>query len=330
MTARTLTVLGILLLAAGGCSGGRRDTPASSGAVILRVGHFPNITHAQALVARHLSRQGKGWFEQRLGPGVTIEWFVYNAGPSAMEAIFTDALDITYVGPNPALNAYIKSKGEEIRIIAGAARGGSALVVHDDSGIQAPADFRGRRIATPQLGNTQDVACRAWLASHGFKVTQLGGDVLVVPTANADQLQLFQTRNVDAVWTVEPWVSRLELEAGGRIFLEEPEAITTVLVARHAILGERADLVKRFIAAHAGLTSWIGAHAEEARAMMAAELKEETLRAVAPELLERALGRITLTSEISLESLVSFVNAARTAGFLEAEVDLSRLLATSP
>src|SRR5213080_689463 len=118
----------------------------------IRVGHFPNITHAQGVIAHALSRQGKGWFEQRLGPGTKIEWFVYNAGPSTMEAVFANSIDLTYVGPGPALNAYTKSKGEEIRLIAGAANGGAGLVVQPDENLKAAADFRGKKIATPQLG----------------------------------------------------------------------------------------------------------------------------------------------------------------------------------
>src|SRR6476659_3322046 len=135
----------------------------------IRFGHFPNITHAQGLIAHALSRQGKGWFEQRLGPNVEIQWFTYNAGPSAMEALFAGTLDVTYVGTGPALTAYMKSNGQEIRVISGAANGGAALVVKPDGGINKPADFRGKRIATPQMGNTQDIACRAWLKAQGFK-----------------------------------------------------------------------------------------------------------------------------------------------------------------
>jgi NitT/TauT family transport system substrate-binding protein len=158
---------------------------------ILRFGHFPNITHAQGLIASQLSREGKGWFEAWLGPGVKIQWFHYNAGPSAMEAIFAGSLDLTYVGPNPALNAYVKSRGEEIRLIAGSALGGAALVVQPDGRITKPEDFKGRKLATPQLGNTQDVAARAWLKKAGFRITQLGGEVFVLPTQNPDQLSLF-------------------------------------------------------------------------------------------------------------------------------------------
>src|SRR5437879_10483235 len=137
----------------------------SLGETKIRVGHFPNITHAQGVVAHALSRQGKGWFEQRLGPGTKIEWFVYNAGPSAMEAIFANSIDLTYVGPGPALNAYTKSKEQEIRLIAGAANGGAGFVVQPDGNLKAAADFRGKKIATPQLGNTQANQCRAWLTA---------------------------------------------------------------------------------------------------------------------------------------------------------------------
>ena len=151
----------------------------------IRFGHFPNITHAQGVIAHALSRQGKGWFEERLGPNVEIQWFTYNAGPSAMEAIFAKSLDLTYVGPNPAINAYLKSNGEEIRIISGAATAGAALVVKPDSPIKTPPDFRGKKIATPQFGNTQDIACRAWLKEHGFKVTQTGGDVTGYPNCKS-------------------------------------------------------------------------------------------------------------------------------------------------
>src|SRR5215472_6524674 len=154
----------------------------------IRFGHFPNITHAQGVIAHGLSRKGKGWFEERLGPGFEIQWFTYNAGPSAMEAMFARSLDVTYVGPGPELNAHFKSNGEEIRVISGAANGGAALLVKSDSPIKAPADFRGKKIATPQLGNTQDISCRAWLKAQGFKVTLTGGDVTVIPTSNPDQL----------------------------------------------------------------------------------------------------------------------------------------------
>jgi NitT/TauT family transport system substrate-binding protein len=293
---------------------------------VLRVGHFANVTHVQPLMAHNLSRQGKGWFEQRLGPGVQIEWFVYNAGPSAMEAIFADSVDLTYVGPSPAINAYAKARGEDIRIIAGAVEGGAALVVQPDSGLQTAADFKGKKIATPQLGNTQDVAARAWLAAGGLRVTLAGGDAQVVPTANPDQLALFQQKQLDAVWTVEPWVSRLEMEARGKVLLEETDAVTTVLVSSGKFLHRQRDLARRFVLAHEELTEQIRGNPTEAQAIIRDELAAEMRAEIKPELISHAWARIMLTSAVSRDALESFVGKAKDAGFLRSAPDLSRLI----
>ena len=292
----------------------------------LRVGHFPNITHAQALVAAQLRRQGKGWFQERLGPDVEIQWFVYNAGPSAMEAIFANSIDLTYVGPNPVLNAYVKSKGQEIRVIAGAATGGAALVVQPDGRLSKPQDFRGKKIATPQLGNTQDIAARAWLKKQGYRITQLGGDVMVLPTANPDQLSLFQQGKIDGVWTVEPWVSRLELEAKRKIYLEEKDALTTVLAASVKILKQQAGLVKKFAAAHAELTEWINANPAEAKDLVRAELKELTKREFPAETADRAWPRLRFRSETSRAPFDVLVAEAQSVGFLKGATDLGQLV----
>jgi len=292
----------------------------------IRVGHFPNITHVQALVAHHLTRTGQGWFEQRLGKDVKIEWFVYNAGPSAMEAILSDSIDLTYVGPSPALNAYAKSNGEEIRIIAGAAAGGAALVVQQNAGFRGPEDFRGKTIATPQLGNTQDIACRAWLASGGLKVTQTGGDVFIVPTSNPDQLALFQSKKLDAVWTVEPWVSRLERDAGGKILVEQSKESITVLVSSVKLLKTKRDLAGKFAQAHRELTEWIRTHPQEAKEMVRQELAAETRGAVGPDLIAQAWTRIVLVTEMSRDEFQHFLLNDQRAGFLRTLPDLSRLI----
>jgi len=303
-----------------------RSPPARAQQVVLRVGHFPNLTHVQALVARAFERQGKSWFGERLGEAVKIEWYTYNAGPSAMEAIFARAIDLTYVGPTPALNAYVRSQGEEVRIVAGAVNGGSALVVQGDSTLAKPADFRGKRIATPQFGNTQDVAARAWLVDGGLRITQGGGDAQVLPTENPDQLSLFKDRQLDGVWTVEPWVSRLEAEAGGKVLVEERSAVTTVLVARAAFLQDRRELVRRFVAAHRELTDWINAHPQEAQTMVREELKAEIRANFSAELAARAFGRMTVTSETSLASFQAFLAAAQKVGFLRGAPDLKNLV----
>jgi NitT/TauT family transport system substrate-binding protein len=292
---------------------------------VLRVGHFPNITHAQALVAHNLSRQGKGWFEGRLGPGTKIDWFVYNAGPSAMEAIFAQSIDLTYVGSGPALNAYTKSNTAEIRLIAGAANGGAALVVQPDQNLKTPADFRGKKIATPQLGNTQDISCRAWLTAGGLKITQLGGDAQVLPTQNPDQLALFQQKRIDAVWTVEPWVSRIERESGGKILVDEKDVATTVLVSSVKFLAGRRDLAKKFAQAHAELTEWMTKNPEEAQKLVRAELLEETKGDMAPDLIAQSWKRITFTADVPRASVENFMQNSMKSGFIKSAPDLSKL-----
>jgi NitT/TauT family transport system substrate-binding protein len=292
----------------------------------IRFGHFPNITHAQGVIAHALSRQGNGWFEKRLGPNVEIQWFTYNAGPSAMEAIFARSLDVTYVGPSPALNAYFKSNGEEIRVISGAANAGAALVVKADSPIKTPADFRGKKIATPQLGNTQDISCRAWLKAQGFKVTVTGGDVMVIPTANPDQLALLQKSSVDAAWTVEPWVTRLERDAGARVFLEDKDTITTWLVSSVKFLRDRRDLAKKVAAANVELTAWIQQNQAEAQKLLIGELKAETRADFSPDAVAQAWKRIQFTSEVSRELIAKSVQEGKAAGFLKGSTDTSKLI----
>jgi NitT/TauT family transport system substrate-binding protein len=294
----------------------------------IRFGHFPNITHAQGVIAHALSRQGKGWFEKYLGPNVEIQWFTYNAGPSAMEAIFAKSLDVTYVGQGPALNAHFKSNGEEIRVLADAANGGAAFVIKPDGPIKTAADFRGKKIATPQLGNTQDISCRAWLKAQGFKVTQTGGDVIVVPTANPDQLGLFQSGGVDAVWTVEPWVTRLEREARAKVFLEDTDVITTWLVSSVKFLKERRDLAKKIVTANKELTDWMQEHKDEAQKLLIAELKEETKATFSPEDVELAWRRIKFTTDVPKELITKAVQDGKDAGFYKGSTDTSKLIET--
>jgi NitT/TauT family transport system substrate-binding protein len=298
--------------------------------ITLRVGYFPNITHAQGVIGAHTTREQRGWFEQRLGPDVVIQWYAFNAGPSAMEAVFAGSIDLTYVGPNPALNAYIRSRGDEIRVLAGAAEGGAALVVAPGAGLKVPADFKGRRIATPQLGNTQDVAARVWLTQQGFKITQTGGDVAVLPAANADQLQLFQQGKLDAAWTVEPWVSRLELEAGGRVFLEQSDAVTTVLVATVKLLKTRPDLAEKFRVAHVELTAWLKAEPATAQALVRSALTAEAKREIPAALVARAWGRLRFTDRVARAQFDRLVTEAQTVGFLRNAIPLDRMFAAKP
>jgi NitT/TauT family transport system substrate-binding protein len=286
----------------------------------IRLGFFPNITHAQALYAK-----ATRFLETN---GLQVHWQTFNAGPTAIEALFSDAVDATYVGPSPTINGYIKSHGEKFVVIAGAASGGAALVVPDNSNIESPKDFNGKTLATPQLGNTQDVAARIWLMDHGLRPRAQGGTINLIPLSNADQLTMFKTRQIDAAWTVEPWVARLELEAKGRIFLEEkalwPEGkyVTTQLVVTRKFLKEQPDAVRRLLAAHVAITQRINADKIKAVAIVNEQIRRETSRALRVDVIERALERVELTWDPIANSLQKQADAAYKIHFLRRKPDL--------
>jgi NitT/TauT family transport system substrate-binding protein len=299
----------------------------ASAQTVIHVGAFPNITHSQAMVGK-----ANGWFEKRMGPKVTIDWKSFNAGPSAIEALFAGAIDMTYIGPNPAISGYVRSNGQALRIVAGATSGGAALVVRNDSGIQKPEDFHGKKVASPQMGNTQDVALRAWLIAHGMKSTDKGGDVQVIPLANPDQLTLFMKKELDAAWAPEPWATRLIREGNGRLFLDERELwpngqfVTSHLIVRTQFLKDHPDLVKDWIRAHVEVTEWIGSHLPEAKKLLNTQIKKETGKPLADALLDDAFGRMTVTYDPLRSSLMTAAKSAFDAGFLGRQMpDLSSL-----
>ena len=299
----------------------------SWGETAIRVGAFPNVTHPQAMVGK-----SNGWFEKAMGPGVKIEWKGFNAGPSAIEALFAGAIDMTYIGPNPAIAGYVRSNGEALRVVAGATSGGASLVVRKDSGIQKPEDFHGKKVATPQMGNTQDVSLRAWLIAHGMKTTDKGGDVQVIPLANPDQLTLFLKKELDAAWAPEPWATRLIQEGNGRLFLDERTLwpggnfVLTHLIVRTQFLKEHPDLVKNFIRAHVELTEWINGHVPEAKKLLNQQIAKETGKALPDSVLDEAFGRMTATYDPLRGSLMTAAKSAFDAGFLGRQMpDLSSL-----
>ncbi|HET7206112.1 MAG TPA: aliphatic sulfonate ABC transporter substrate-binding protein [Terriglobales bacterium] len=293
----------------------------------IRVGAFPNITHPQAMIGK-----ANGWFEKAMGPHVKIEWKTFNAGPSAIEAMYAGALDLTYIGPNPAINGYVRSNGEALRTIAGATSGGAALVVRQDAGISKIEDLHRKRIASPQMGNTQDVALRAWLKSNGMRTTDKGGDVQVIPVANPDQLTLFLKKEIDAAWAPEPWASRLVHEANGRIFLDERslwpkgQFVTAQLVASTKILNEHPDLVKIWLRAHVELTDWINRHLPEAKTLLNQQIQKETGKALAADVLDDSFSRLEVTYDPLPAALLRAAQSAFDAGFLGRQMpDLSRM-----
>lgn len=237
-------------------------TPSPTPAEELKLGYFGNITHAAALVGIN-----QGFLAKELG-STKLSTATFNAGPAAIEALNAGAIDAAYIGPNPAINSFVKSGGESVSVIAGAAAGGAQLVVRPD--INSAADLKGKTLATPQLGGTQDVALRAWLGSQGYDTNVDGsGDVAINPTDNAQTLKLFQDGKLDGAWLPEPWASRLVLQAGAKVLVDEKdlwdgsasgkpgEFPTTILIVNKTFAAEHPDTVKALLRGHAKSVAWL-------------------------------------------------------------------------
>ena len=266
-------------------------TPAAE----LKLGYFGNITHAPALIGTSQGLIAKSLGETKLSTQV------FNAGPAAIEALNAGALDATYIGPNPAINSYVKSKGESISVIAGAASGGAQLVVKPE--ITSAADLAGKKLATPQLGGTQDVALRAWLGQQGYKTNTDGsGDVAINPTENAQTLKLFQDGKLDGAWLPEPWASSLVLQTGAKVLVDEKdlweqgEFITTVLIVNKNFAAAHPETVKALLKGHVASVDWLNAApAAEKSTVLNAALKDSAGAALPADVIDRSLKNIVFT-----------------------------------
>jgi NitT/TauT family transport system substrate-binding protein len=304
------------------CAGFGGDVAAAEPKRELRLGFFPNITHAQALYAR-----ATGYFEKKIG--APIRWTSFNAGPTAIETLFADEIDATFIGPSPTINGWVMSHGEKFVVIAGAADGGAALVVRSDSPIKSPGDFANKIIATPQLGNTQDVAARVWFKSHGLVPIAAGGTLNLVALSNPDQLTLFRENQIDGAWTVEPWVSRLEMEAGGRVFLEEKDLwpqgkyVTTHLIVTRDFLHTHPDEIRDLLRAHIEVTRMINSDKAAAIPILNEQIRKDTGRALKQPVIESALKRVVLTWDPAAPSLYRDADEAHQIHFLHKAPELT-------
>nr|WP_251039422.1 ABC transporter substrate-binding protein [Arthrobacter sp. ISL-72] len=303
-----LVALGLVLLIAAGAvvastlsRNSEAQAAAPTPAAELKLGYFGNVTHAPALVGVK-----QGFIAKNLGE-TKLSTQVFNAGPAAIEALNAGAIDATYIGPNPAINSFVKSQGESVSIIAGAAAGGAQLVVKP--GIASAADLKGKTLASPQLGGTQDVALRAWLAGQGYKTSTDGsGDVAINPTENAQTLKLFQDGKLDGAWLPEPWASRLVLQAGAKVLVDEKdlwdgsltgkpgEFPTTILIVNKKFAAEHPDTVKALLKGHAESVKWLNdTPAAEKASVLNAALKENGGAALPADVIDRSLQNIVFT-----------------------------------
>ncbi len=245
---------------------------------VLRLGYFPNLNHAQVIIGLANGHFQKALSENNTNSGkvgdegASIKEYVFSAGPSAIEALYAGQIDVAYVGPNPAINGYLASNGEGIRIISGSASGGAVFVVRNDSGILSTTDFGGKKFASPQLGNTQDVALRKYLIQNGYDTVENGGNVTVVPVKPSDILTLMLKKEIDGAWVPEPWGARLVKESNGRIFVDERDLwppdgkfVTTNIIVRTDYLKNNPEIIRKLINAQIDETIWINDTLKDSR-----------------------------------------------------------------
>jgi NitT/TauT family transport system substrate-binding protein len=287
----------------------------------VKLGYFPNVTHAPGIVG-----DLGGLFEEAAGDNVTIETYPFNAGPEAVEALFSEDLDITLIGPNPAINAFAQSEGAAIRIVSGSTSGGAFLVVRE--GIDSSGDLEGKSLATPQLGNTQDVALRAWLKDEGYETDDTGGgDVSIQPQANGEALAAFIAGDIDGAWVPEPWATRFIQEGGAHVLVDEAdlwpdgEYVTTHLIVRTAFLEEHPDVVKGIIEGLAAAIDLIESDPAKAKSLTNEGIEAVTDQALSQEVLDAAWDNLYFTLDPIASSLEQSAKDAEEVGLLDA-VDL--------
>lgn len=335
---RTRTFLAIAVAAmalAAGCSNKKSDSSDSSNAsdsggaqTTLTLGYFPNVTHATPIVGLE-----NGIFAEKLGDNVKLETKTFNAGGDAVTALLSGAIDATYIGPNPSINAWDKSD-KKIKIISGAASGGAFLVVKPD--INSADDLKGKKIASPQLGNTQDVALRWWLKDQGLSTdTSGGGDVSVVPQENAQTLGTFEQDQIDGAWVPEPWATRVVNEGGGKILIDEaslwPDGryVTTDLIVNSDYLNDHPDVIKGLLEGSVAANEYIEAKPDDAAKIVSKGIEKVTSKPIDVDLVSASFDSITFTDDPIASSLIESANHAEKLSLLD-PVDLDGIYDLGP
>ena len=330
-TLRALAVAATALLTAGAltaCGGDDSAGDTKAEAATLRLGYFPNITHAPALIGVK-----DNLFQQALG-STKLEAKTFNAGPAAIEALFSGAIDATYIGPNPAINGWATSKGTALKIIAGSTSGGAGLVVKQ--GINGPDDLKGKKIATPQLGNTQDVALRNWLKTNGLNADQQGGgDVSVLPQDNATAVQAFAQGAIDGAWVPEPNLSRMQLESKGKLLVNEKDLwpdgqfVTTHLIVKQEFLQKYPETVKKLLQGHIASIKSITSNTAQAQEDANDQLAALSGKPLKDAILAAAFKNLTFTNDPIASSLYTSAQHAQDVGLLK-PVDLKGIYDLAP
>ncbi len=304
----------------------KSSTSITTNTSVLRLGYFPNINHAQAVIG-----VGNGDFQNALGD-VKIESQIFNAGPDEVEALFANRIDVAYVGPNPAINGYLKSDGQGIKIIAGASSGGAVFVIRNDSGIETVHDFADKKFASPQLGNTQDVALRSYLLKNGYETSENGGNVTILPAKTSDIVTMMSKKDIDGAWVPEPWGAILVKQTNGTIFLDERNLwpngkfTTALIVARTDYLQSHPDIIQKLLEAHVKETMWINNNKNDAINDFNVQLQKLTGTTIPDDVISNAFSRMDITYDPVKSSVITSADDAFDLGFLgDKKPDLSNI-----
>ena len=283
----------------------------------IRIAYFPNIGHAVPIVGME-----KGFFEESIGDQVKIETRVFDSGPQVIESLFANSIDVAYVGPGPAINGFLNSENRNVNILAGAASGGASFIVHPDSEINSVSDFAGKKIAAPQIGNTQDVSLRHYLSENGLRPAEKGGSVIVYNIPNPDTYTLFVKGEIDGAWVAEPWATILETELDGkRLFHEEElwhenQFASVLLIANSDYIKKNPQIISDFLSSHHKTVTWINQNPIDARITFNGFLDSYLGQSLSDEVVDVALSNIEITSDPLHESVYSFAEKADALGYL--------------
>ena len=283
----------------------------------IRVAYFPNINHAVPIIGME-----KGTFENQIGNNTVIEPILFDAGPQVIESIFAGSIDIAYVGPGPAINGFLKSENHNVKILSGAASGGASFIVHPNSKIESVADFEGKRIAAPQIGNTQDISLRTYLSENGLKPAEKGGSVIVLNISNPDIYTLFAKGDIDAAWVPEPTATILVQQLDGKRLFNEEELwpdnrfASVLLIAREEYVKQNPEIINKWLEAHKQTVDWINSNPEQTRIIFNQFMKKETGKSLPDKLVDESLSNLEITSDPIVNSIHTFAKRADSLGYL--------------
>ncbi|MDC0035963.1 ABC transporter substrate-binding protein [Nitrosopumilus sp.] len=283
----------------------------------LRIAYFPNVGHVIPIVGIE-----NDFFLEKLSSDTKIESRIFDSGPQVIESLFANSVDIAYVGPGPAINGFLNSENNNIQILSGAASGGASFIVHPDSEINIASDFAGKKIAAPQIGNTQDVSLRHYLSENNLKPAEKGGSVVIYNISNPDIYTLFVKGDIDGAWVAEPWATILETELDGkRLFFEEDlwpnkQFASVLLIANTDYVKKNPELISKFLVSHHNTVEWINDNPLETRIIFNNFLKSHLGQSLSDNVVDISLSNLEITTNPVKDSIHSFAEKANVLGYL--------------